>query len=144
MRATQFRGWFASVVLFLALSLAAQAQTWSFTGSMDQARHYFTATLLNNGQVLIVGGTRHGVGGLAEAELYNPATGTFSTTGSLNTGRYSHTATLLNNGRVLLAGGGSETYPGPPHPSVLTTATAELYTPSVLVPVWSKNQAARE
>jgi hypothetical protein len=122
MKATEFRGWFASVVLFLALSLAAQAQTWSFTGSMEQARHYFTATLLNNGQVLIVGGTRHGVGGLAEAELYNPATGTFSTTGSLNTGRYSHTATLLNNGKVLIAGG-TNTISG-------ALASAELYDPT--------------
>jgi len=85
---------------------------------------YFTATLLNNGQVLVVGGTYRGTFvqyGLSSAELYNPANGTFSTTGSLNTGRYGHTATLLNNGKVLIAGGTNNS---------TALASAELYDPA--------------
>lgn len=111
----------ACVAIFFAMSLAAQGQSWSFTGSMEQTRLYFTATLLNNGQVLIAGGTHRGVNGLSEAELYNPATGTFTPTGSLNVARSRHTATLLNNGKVLIAGGSN---------SSGALASAELYDPA--------------
>jgi hypothetical protein len=76
----------------------------STTGSMNTARYYHTATLLNNGLVLIVGGYGD-MGYLVDAELYNPATGTFATTGSLNVARAYHAATLLNNGQVLITGG---------------------------------------
>ena len=79
------------------------------TGSLNTARHNHTATLLNNGMVLMAGGYTATDGYLASAELYNPATGTFTPTGSLNTARDCHTATLLNNGMVLMAGG----YNGP-------------------------------
>lgn len=109
MRKVRLSGLLSLIALPLLASLGAQAQSWSFTGSMQQARLYATATLLPNGQVLVVGGYHRGVGGIAIAELYNPATGTFSTTGSLKTGRYSHTATLLNNGKVLIAGGQNST-----------------------------------
>src|SRR5271169_3678461 len=108
MKRTNVIGWLGLCTLLLGLSSQLQAQSWTFTGSMQQARATFTATLLNNGQVLVVGGTYRGnfvQYGLTSAELYNPATGTFTTTGSLNTGRDGHTATLLNDGQVLIAGG---------------------------------------
>ena len=45
---------------------------------METARDESTATLLQNGEVLIAGGEK-GVGDpLSEAELFNPATGTFT------------------------------------------------------------------
>ena len=74
------------------------------TGSAKNARQYHTATLLNNGLVLIAGGYGS-TSTLASAELYNPATGTFAPTGSMSTARSQHTATLLPNGMVLIAGG---------------------------------------
>jgi len=94
--------------------------TFSYTtGTLNTARYNHTATLLNNGLVLIAGGYNNHNGYLAVAELYNPATGIFSyTTGSLNTGRQLHTATLLNNGLVLIAGG------------IPPTPNAELYNPA--------------
>ena len=58
-----------------------------------------TATLLQNGQVLIAGGET------ASAELFNPSTGKFTATGSMTISRTGHTATLLPDGRVLIAGG---------------------------------------
>jgi RHS repeat-associated protein len=98
------------------------AGTFSSTGSLSTARDCHTATLLNNGQVLIVGGNDVYGFALASAELYNPATGTFTSTGSLNYGRAVHTASLLNNGMVLIAGG-YDTYGN-------AVASAELYNPA--------------
>jgi Galactose oxidase, central domain len=60
--------------------------TFSATGSMIAVRNQYSATLLTNGQVLLVGGCLDNGGSCeppANAELYNPATGTFSATGSL-------------------------------------------------------------
>jgi hypothetical protein len=68
------------------------------------AREGLTATLLSNGNVLVVGGA--GLGrNITRAELYDPATDTFSVTGGTLIARLLHTATLLNDGRVLIAGG---------------------------------------
>jgi len=85
--------------------------TFSATGSMTVERSYHTATLLNNGKVLIAGGYRRVVGGSpsdvtfpTSAELYDPSTGTFSATGDMNEA-FSDTATLLSNGKVLITRG---------------------------------------
>jgi N-acetylneuraminic acid mutarotase len=84
---------------------------FTLTGSMNTGRQVHTATLLNNGKVLVAG--RYGESS-ASAELYDPIAGIWTPTGSMNVARSRHTATLLNNGKVLVAGG-----PG--------LASAELY-----------------
>ena len=73
--------------------------TFTATGSQHTFAAVQTATLLNNGLVLITGGNG---ANLASAELYNPATGTFSSTGSMAVARSAYTATLLGNGLVLI------------------------------------------
>lgn len=80
-------------------------QTFSSTGSLVDGRAYQSATLLNNGNVIITGGINLQNPWLSSAELYNPATATFSVTSSMATGRFDHTQTLLNSGNVLVAGG---------------------------------------
>jgi hypothetical protein len=60
-------------------------------------RQSLSAVLLSNGKVLIVGG------GVADAELFDPATNTFTTTGSASS-KWAITATLLADGRVLVTG----------------------------------------
>ena len=78
---------------------------WRRAGRLNTARDYHTATLLQNGMVLVAGGFDNTGFASASAELYDPASGTWTATGSLNTARYVHTATLLQNGMVLVAGG---------------------------------------
>lgn len=63
-----------------------------------------TATLLNDGRVLITGGgAKHGI--LKSAEVYNPKTNKFTKTGDMTTPRVGHAAVLLKDGRVLITGG---------------------------------------
>ena len=71
-----------------------------------------TATLLQNGKVLIAGGFEitpsilEPLGtSLNQAEIYDPATQAFTATGSLTDDRVLHAATLLPNGTVLVTGG---------------------------------------
>jgi len=71
------------------------------------------AALLQNGQVLVAGGTNAEGTSNATAELYSPTTGSWKATGSMFTGQNSP-ATLLPNGKMLVAGGD----------------TAELHAPS--------------
>jgi N-acetylneuraminic acid mutarotase len=88
---------------------------------MATVRREHTATLLQNGKVLVAGGFNNAIGEVATAELYDPTTGTWTNTGNLSIARHGHTATLLPNGKVLVAGGYNE---------VQTLAQAELYDPA--------------
>lgn len=65
------------------------------TGSLAKARVDYTATLLSDGQVLMVGGSGPFGGFVAEIELYDPASGQFTVVASLATPRAHHTATRL-------------------------------------------------
>lgn len=84
------------------------AGTWTATGSLTTVFADQTATLLPNGTVLIAGGA-YSVPSLtvllADANLYDPVTGTWVLAASFPAGRSSHTATMLPNGTVLVAGG---------------------------------------
>src|SRR5262245_60290011 len=77
---------------------------WMSAGNLSAKRYDQTATTLNDGRVLIVGGIDGG-NTIGVAEIYNPSTGAITTTGSLITARTDHVATLLADGRVLVAGG---------------------------------------
>jgi hypothetical protein len=59
------------VALFLGVNLKVQAQSSTLTGNMNAERVQPTASLLNNGEVLVTGG-RTGNGANPSAELYNP------------------------------------------------------------------------
>lgn len=93
------------------------------TGSLGQGRAHQTATLLNDGRVLIAGGYGGGTLSLASAEIYDPATGRFTATGSMTVARRDATATPLPDGRVLIAGG-LDQY------ATSALASAEIYDPA--------------
>jgi hypothetical protein len=79
--------------------------TWSRVVSPGDniGGHGYTATLLLDGRVLIVGGENSY--GPIRAQLYDPDTGAWISTGDLNETRFRHTATLLPDGKVLVSGG---------------------------------------
>jgi N-acetylneuraminic acid mutarotase len=101
---------------------------WSPTGTMSISREDHAAVLLNNGKVLVTGGTTMDFNGVtvASAELYDPTSGTWATTGAMLQGRERFTVTLLQNGRVLVAGG--DYYDGV-NAGILTEC--ELYDPTL-------------
>ena len=88
---------------------------WAATGALRIDRSSHTATLLDDGKVLVTGGwSEHAPAppsgyyifqSLAEAELYDPESREWTIAASLPTARFGHTATLLTDGRLLTAGG---------------------------------------
>lgn len=85
---------------------------WTVPDDLAQPRAFHTATLLQNGRVLIVGGWRDNVfTPIATTEIYDPATRTFSTTADLTPARAFHSATLLETDGSVLVVGGYEAHP---------------------------------
>jgi hypothetical protein len=93
--------------------------SWTLVASMIDPRGLHSATLLDDGRVLVAGG--HPMDpqvAMRSAELFDPATESFVAAPSMYARRQFHTATPLADGRVLLAGG------------TLDSQTAEIFDPS--------------
>ncbi|CAF4575521.1 unnamed protein product, partial [Rotaria sp. Silwood2] len=118
-------------VLHLLLEVA-----WTFTSYMNSIRYLHTASILNDGKVLVAGG--YGYEGYSfwksfnSSELYDPATGNWTKMGNMTIARYSHTASTLANGKVLVAGG--YFYDGSSDRRYLNSS--ELYDPTT--GIWTK------
>jgi hypothetical protein len=90
---------------------------WSNTGFLNTPRGFHTATLLQDGNVLVVGGSNlrclfdpdciafDGSNTLSSVELYDSAQEIWSAIDGLSTSRALHSATLLPNANVLVVGG---------------------------------------
>src|SRR5208282_2449254 len=81
--------------------------TGTTQANLNTSRYQHSATILNNGQILVVGGLNCPAGSctyLNSAELYNPGSSAFTNTGTMATAR-SAPAVLLSAGKVLVAGG---------------------------------------
>jgi hypothetical protein len=101
------------VVPLLEEALLARAANGAVTRAvmMSVPRSAHTATLLQDGRVLLAGGMISVRGDevlTASTEIYDPQTGTLTPGGNLSMPRAGHTATLLKNGDVLITGGGNE------------------------------------
>lgn len=81
---------------------------WQLSGSMIVPRFGHRSVLLNDGRILVVGGS-NGSQCLASVEAFDPSansgTGGFSLLPSMSVARNFLTVTLLNDGRVLVTGG---------------------------------------
>lgn len=89
---------------------------------MKRARSGHAAILLQDGRVLVAGGTVADGTVTNSAEIYDPTSNTWtSVLNGMNTARSGETATLLNDGRVLIAAGQSTSGP---------TNTLEIYSPA--------------
>ncbi len=94
-------------------------EVWSFTDSLSDGRSGHTATLLNDGKVLITGG--RGIDNhLNSCEIYDPITNLWSSASNMLHKRLRHSAVLLSDGRVLISGGVTPD-------STLGTRNCEIY-----------------
>jgi large repetitive protein len=96
------------------------AGTFNAGPTLNVARAQHTATVMNDGRVLVTGGS-DGQGIIAESEVFDPTTNTWEAvsaiaptqndafmidpTGQFATARQLHTATAMANGLVLVCGG---------------------------------------
>ncbi|MCU1243935.1 MAG: Kelch repeat protein [Candidatus Acidoferrum typicum] len=103
------------------LANISSAGSVSPASPMLEPRSGHTATLLQDGKVLIAGGMRRNRDFYTSAELFDPATGKFQATGAMSVARVGHAAVLLRSGKVLVIGG----WVGPG-----CTDSAELYDPA--------------
>jgi len=78
---------------------------FSAAPSMAGARHHHTATLLNNGEVLMAGGASSTGASLPTSEVYLPLAHEWIGTSAMFMARAFHVGVELSDGRVLVAGG---------------------------------------
>ena len=90
-------------LLVSSVASAFAAGNWWPIPSMGVGRGEHTATLLQDGRVLVTGGYNNGA--RSSAELYDPVTNSWTSVASMSRQRDFHTATLLQDGRVLVTGG---------------------------------------
>src|ERR1044071_441575 len=96
---------FAIIAVFanIAYAVPSFAQIVG-TAQLNIERRGHTATLLDDGKVLIVGGDNQS-GMISQAEIFDPTSPSISLSAASIVARTDHTATKLSDGRVIVIGG---------------------------------------
>jgi Galactose oxidase, central domain len=108
-------------ILNTVIAFNPKTGAWAQMSPMSQPRRSHTATLLDDGTILVAGGASTlGPGLLATVERYDFRSDSWHSAPNMNLARAAHAATKLATGEVLLVGGtGAE------------SETAEIYVPEV-------------
>ncbi len=109
-----------------AADVYASSAGFSAAAPMTVARTGHSAVTLEDGRVLVVGGSASAIPtdpALASAEIYDPSAASWTPVGSLADARTVHTASLLADGRVLIAGGAN---------AGVARASLEIFDPATL------------
>jgi len=108
---------FLSILLIIPAVSGAHEEYGSLTtvGDISGPRFNHTATLFDDGKVLITGGTDDGYRSLKTTEIFLPSTGEWSEGPDMMENRQRHSAEGLPDGRLIIIGG----YEGGGHPSLL-------------------------
>ncbi|WP_342377007.1 galactose oxidase [Myxococcus stipitatus] len=101
--------------------LAEGCTGWGEGSPMATPRASHTATLLDDGRVMVVGGLTGSSTRTQKVEIYDPTTNRWKDLSELKTARSDHTATLLPGDQVLVVGGRG--------PDGEALDSAELYNP---------------
>jgi len=81
----------------LAAAEVFASDTWTAVGPLTDARWGHTATVLDDGRVLVAGG-ENALGPVTSVEIFDPATGQFAVAGTLSSPRTGHAAARLSDG----------------------------------------------
>ena len=82
-----------------------ETQKWEVTASLNTGRFFHTATLLQDGRVLVAGGSTIKNGYLSSCEIFDPHTNKWNLAAPMNFVRANHSADLLPDGKVIVFGG---------------------------------------
>ena len=111
--------------------MMAQTNAWKTAAPLPDVRSNCTSTLLQNGNILTVGGVNNTPNNIQPDMLYNTLTNAWSTSSQMLAGRQRHGAVLLPNGKVLVVGGIDNTG--------TLLSSVELYSPKT--DTWSSASA---
>ncbi len=103
------------------LGVLSLTGTLTPTVKTEEARFDHSATLLNDGRILLAGGMQANGVVLASAEVYEPVQSAFNGVAPMAAKRVGAVSALLPDGRVLIAGGWD---------GITNLATAELFDPA--------------
>lgn len=107
------------------------AGTWQAMAPMATARMNHTATLLDNGEVLVAGGFSSATNSaLVSAEIYDPAANAWRSAAALPEARMNHAEVTLATGEVMLVGGNAAPFGAGVRVGFRYDAALDAWTPS--------------